>query len=133
MRFEHVGLSCRDMAKQVAFYRDLLGLRERQHETPPDGSTTILLDAEGGGGLELIHRPEIVDAPARPLPENEAGVRHFCFAVDSMGEVRALLEGADIPFIVEPRRPKVMKGAAWIAFCKDPEGNIVEFVEKMRG
>jgi Lactoylglutathione lyase and related lyases len=130
MYFEHVGLSCKDIETQVAFYRDLLKLTVRQHEKTADGATVYILDAQGGGGMELIHRPEMVNLPARLLPDDEVGVRHFCFAVENMKELHAFLTGKGIEFTVEPRPPKVMKEATSVAFCKDPEGNLVEFIEK---
>ena len=118
------------MTKERTFFSNCTPYAVRQYETTQDGATVVILDAQGGGGLELICRPEIVDTPARPLPANEVGVRHFSFAVENMAAVHSLLTSRGIVFTTEPRAPKIMKGAALIAFCKDPEGNLVEFIEK---
>ncbi len=132
MFFEHAGIACSHMEKSVTFYRDLLQLTVRQYDERPEG-TTVILDAENGCGVELVSNPNITGTPARALPKDEAGVRHIAFAVPDMNEIVSRLKAHGVEFTVEPRRPFVMKGANWVAFCKDPDGNIVEFIEKQSG
>jgi glyoxylase I family protein len=124
-----VCIACSNIDKSVTFYRDLLGMKELQHEKTPEGMTIVLLDA-GGGGLELFGSSEIRDTPAPALPESSAGIRHFAVTVSNMSKVYDFLRSKGVEFTVHPRAPKVMKNATGIAFCKDPDGILVELIER---
>jgi glyoxylase I family protein len=125
--FEHVCLACRDIERSLVFYRDHLKMKVLQYETAPDGNRVAILDA-GGGGLELIGNPNITGRPVQVLPMSSPGIRHFAFAVADVKEVTDFLRGQGVEITVEPRPPKVMKDCNGIAFCKDPDGNLVEFI-----
>ncbi len=127
--FEHVGIACSNIDKSLEFYRDLLGLKVLQYEKTPDGTTVALLDA-GGGGLELFGSATIRDTPAPQVPERSAGIRHFGFTVTDLQKTFDLLRYRGVEFPVLPRKPKVMKNATMLAFCKDPDGLLIELVER---
>jgi glyoxylase I family protein len=124
-----VGVACSNIEKSVEFYRDFLQMKVLQSEKTAEGGTVVILDA-GGGGLELVSNPKIKDTPAPELPPSSAGLRHFSFAVGDMKKVVDFLKSKGVEFTQEPRPPKVMKNATGIAFCKDPDGNLVEFIER---
>jgi catechol 2,3-dioxygenase-like lactoylglutathione lyase family enzyme len=127
--FEHVCLACSNIEKSVEFYRDFLGMTVRQYETTPEGVTVVLLDTSGGG-LELFGSAEIRDTPAPQLPPSSAGIRHLALIVSDMAAIYESLCAKGVEFTVLPRKPKVMKNATGVAFCKDPDGNFVEFIER---
>jgi glyoxylase I family protein len=125
--FEHVCLACNDIEKSLVFYRDLLKMKVLQYEDAPDGNKVAILDA-GGGGLELIGNPNISGQSAPVLPMSSPGMRHFSFAVGDVKKITDFLRDKGVEITVEPRPPKVMKNCNGIAFCKDPDGNLVEFI-----
>ena len=127
--FEHVGVACSNIVKSVEFYCDYLGMKVLQDEKTAEGGRVVILDANGGG-LELISSPGIINTPAPLLPDSSAGIRHFSFAILDMKKTVDFLKSQGVIFTEEPRAPKRMKNATLIAFCKDPDGNLVEFIER---
>lgn len=127
--FEHVGVACSNIEKSIEFYCDFLGLKIALDEMSPDGTRVVVVNTDGGG-LELFGAESIRETPAPTLPKTSSGIRHFAFAVSNMAETHAFLKSKGVEFAVEPRKPKVMPNTDWIAFCRDPDGNLVELVER---
>jgi catechol 2,3-dioxygenase-like lactoylglutathione lyase family enzyme len=113
MRLQHVSLAIPpDGAERArAFYRDLLGLEER--DVPPKLDRTRFVWFRAGGDLEL--HLMLLDEPPPEKP-------HFCLVVDSgLDELRARLEQAG----VATRDATEIVGRGRF-FCHDPFGNLVE-------
>jgi catechol 2,3-dioxygenase-like lactoylglutathione lyase family enzyme len=113
MRLQHVSIAIPpDGAERGrAFYRDLLGLEER--DVPPKLDPTRLVWFRAGGDLEL-HLFLTDEEP----PEQA----HFCLAVEEeLAGLRARLEAAG----VRTRDGTEIVGRPRF-FCRDPFGNLVE-------
>jgi catechol 2,3-dioxygenase-like lactoylglutathione lyase family enzyme len=106
-----------DYEAAVAFYRDVLGLREVD-----DGAFRL------EGGMLLLFDPTRSSQPGRPVPSHGAtGPGHVAFAVgdgelDSWGEA------------FRERGVKIEQEVAWpqggrSIYVRDPAGNSVELVE----
>jgi len=125
--FEHVGVTSSNLDRTIDFYVGLLGLdlvlRKRQAK-----GELAFLDA-GGGMLEVIAPDQEVDL-ATDVPDGVAGIRHLTLAFDDIDEVVARLETAGIEIIERPRLAHNRELLRRVAFCRDPDGIVVELVER---
>lgn len=142
--FNHSGFVVRDMDKMVSFYRDDLGLvvvREVESIAPPEGnhtgipgvkrSLTFVGVPDGEHVLELV---QFIDPPS-PEEEKRAmnyelGAAHVCFNVSDLETLHKDLSEKGIQFITEPKfTPTEDGGRRGIVYCRDPEGNFLEFIQ----
>jgi catechol 2,3-dioxygenase-like lactoylglutathione lyase family enzyme len=135
----HVGIVVVDLDRALGFYRDLLGLavaREmdeggeylaRITALPGATARTVKLAAPGGGMVELLR---FTSHPGTVGPEPSAaapGCSHVAFTVDDVEALHARLTAAGVRFHAPPQISP--DGGARVAYCRDPEGTIVELVE----
>ena len=129
--FEHVGMTSGDLDRTIAFYRDLLGLKLVLRKPSGQGEVAFL-DA-GGGMLEIFASKDDKAVPSRDVPPGEAGVRHLTFAFDEVDTIFAALEAAGVAVVERPRPAHHTEMIARVAFVRDPDGIIVELIERAFG
>ena len=139
-RIHHTALSTPDLARAVAFYRDLLGFEVVSEFGWPAGSKgpDRMLGLEGtacraamlrhgDSMLELFEfsqptpRPQ---APDRPVVDH--GITHVCFLVDDVEVEHARLAAAGVRFHYPPRPSR---GGVRACYGRDPDGNVFELIE----
>jgi len=119
-----LGIICGDIQASLHFYQDLLGLTSAG--TNPATTGTMHRLRFGSSDVKLI------DPTKRPGSgpvgiDQQLGFRYLTFVVTNLDEVIARLEAENIEFT----RPKTeVRPGTTIAMVKDPDGNIVEFVER---
>jgi glyoxylase I family protein len=128
--FEHVGTTTADMDRAIAFYRDLLGLTLKLRK-PSGGGEVAFLDA-GGGMLEVV-APKDGAGRSRDVPLSEAGMRHITLAYDSVDAMFEKLEAAGVEIVERPRDAFNTEIVRRVAFVRDPDGIIVELIERAPG
>jgi catechol 2,3-dioxygenase-like lactoylglutathione lyase family enzyme len=119
-----LGMVVSDIKASLNFYQDILGL-EFVGITPVWFGTMHRLRF-GTSDFKLID-------PKTPPPrgliglENQLGYRYVTFGIKNISQVCSLLKNKGIEFTLPETeiRPGVR-----IAMVKDPDGNIVEFVER---
>ncbi len=126
MRILHTMLRVGDLDRSLAFYTDVLGMRELRRQDYPDGRFTLAFvgyqsEAEGAV-LELTHN---WDTPAYELG-NAYG--HIALEVDdayaACEQIRA--RGGKVVREAGPMK----HGSTVIAFVEDPDGYKVELIQK---
>jgi glyoxylase I family protein len=128
--FEHVGMTSGNLDRTVDFYCGLLGLTLALRKKGPRGELAFL---DTGSGMLEVSAPLAEITRSRDVPPHEAGMRHLTLAFDDIDPVVARLEAADIE-ILEPPRPAVfIEMLRRVAFVRDPDGIIVELVERAEG
>ena len=139
----HTGLVVRDINRSLAFYRDTLGLhvKSTQEET---GSflDTILADqgivvqtvkmaaSSGETLLELLYFKAPVGIElgiCLPKPYNSFGFTHLAFTVGEVELACTAVITAGGQCLSPPQ--KSADGSVRVAFCRDPEGNLLELVQ----
>ena len=88
MKIEHVALFCRDLEAMRQFFLDYFeAVSNEQYHNPRTGLRTYILSfPDGGVRLEVMQRPDTIDAdPSKP----HIGFIHVSFAVGSKEEVDA--------------------------------------------
>ena len=88
MRIEHIALFCKDLEQMRQFFLDhFMAESNEQYHNPRTGLRTYILTfPDGGARLELMQRPDTIDAdPSLP----NIGFVHVSFAVGSKETVDA--------------------------------------------
>ncbi|MFH1594003.1 MAG: VOC family protein [Candidatus Omnitrophota bacterium] len=139
--FRHTGIVIFDLDKELHFYRDLLGLRivKDEVETGPyidavldtKGTRvrTIKMEADTGGLLELLWFGSHLTKREDQSAPYDPGLSHIAFTVSDLNSVYNRLRVKGVCFNSEPMLST--GGFAKVAFCRDPEGNLVELVEEI--
>ena len=110
-----------DIPATVAFYRDVVGVREIEAPAPDSAAFRL-----GDGTLLLIFNPSMSSAPGRFVPSHGAtGAGHLAFRVDALDPCVEHLRGAGLEIEREITWP--LGGRS--VYVRDPAGNSVEFVE----
>jgi glyoxylase I family protein len=128
--FEHINLVCSDLDRTLAFYRDLLGMREVVRKPSGDGGEMAFLAFPDGGMLEIVCPKGAVVTPAREVPRTEAGMRHLAVTVENVNQAHEKLEGAGVTFVEKPRDAINKEILKRVAFCLDPDGVTIELTER---
>jgi catechol 2,3-dioxygenase-like lactoylglutathione lyase family enzyme len=113
---DHVVLRCRDQARMLRFYTDVLGLVEERR-------------LEAIGLIQLRAGRSLVDlVPGAPAGYEGANVDHVCLAIEpvAMDDVVRELAARDVETIGEPMIRYGATGNGPSLYLRDPEGNVVE-------
>jgi catechol 2,3-dioxygenase-like lactoylglutathione lyase family enzyme len=119
-----IGIICRDIKQSLAFYQDLLGLTKIGELPIPFGHMHRL--GFGESFVKLVD-PKVVPAAGPAGLTSQLGFRYLTFQVSNIDEICAECEKAGVAF--ELPKQLLMPGVT-IAMVRDPDGNIVEFVER---
>ncbi len=116
MRLHHVSIPAppETIEQGRQFYGELLGMTELPQPVSLEPGSVLWFQA-GDGELHLFQ-----ESPANPV----ATGRHFCFAVESITDVRQRLERFGIE--IEDATPIHNRPRF---FCQDPFGNRLEITE----
>ena len=128
--FEHVGMTSGDLDRTIAFYCGLLGLTLALRKKT-DRAEVAFLDT--GNGMLEVARPNAEVFRARDVPPHEAGMRHLTFAVDSVDAMVERLVAAGVEVLEGPRPAYFVEVIKRVAFVRDPDGIMVELVERAAG
>lgn len=135
-----IGICCSDLDKLRKFYVDVLGCTPiNEIEVPTEKSRPAALAESGykvarlqtpwGERLKLLQpatAPENV--PAKEWILNRRGLAYITFIVDDLKAIIARLKAAGVVFLTGTDRVEVRPGT-FLSFIRDPEGNVLEFVE----
>ncbi|HTY71613.1 MAG TPA: VOC family protein [Actinomycetes bacterium] len=132
-RLDHVGLAVRDLAAAESWYRAAFGYQRELalRVEALELDIVMLIHPEHGDRLELLHRPG--SAPGlRPADPGEAALS------EAYGHVAFDVIGVDATFervislgarpVMSPR-PSPEPGVR-MAFVADPEGNLLELLDR---
>lgn len=118
----HASVLVADTGRALEFYRDLLGLAV-DPERPDFGFPGAWLDV----GAQQIH---LLELPGAELAGDRAAHggrdRHLALYVRALDPLRAALERGGVPYTVSRSGRRAL-------FCRDPDGNALEFIEVAEG
>lgn len=119
-----IGLLVGDIAASLAFYEGVLGLHKVQQM--PTSFGTMHRMAFGDSFVKLID-PAVPPPPGVPGLHGARGLRYLTFPVTNIDEVCEACRRAGVSFDVQ--KTEFMPGVT-IAMVRDPDGNVVEFVQR---
>lgn len=140
----HIGITVSDLDKSLEFYRDYLGFKvEKQMVESGEcidrfsalegvNVTTVKMSGtEPTGMIELLYyHSHNDDSPqSTDYPITRVGCSHFALTISDLDSLYENLINAGIhfnyPVQISP------DGNVKIAFCRDPDGNLIELVEEL--
>jgi catechol 2,3-dioxygenase-like lactoylglutathione lyase family enzyme len=136
----HAGLATHDMDGLLGFYGGLLGLEavfelEWEVGNPdndavvglPDSAARLVMLRAGAAHLELFEfRNPVGRAAVRDRNVNDVGISHVCLDVDDARAEHDRLTAAGVTFHGPVQE---IAGQVRVAYCRDPDGNVVELQE----
>jgi glyoxylase I family protein len=144
----HVNANCSDLARSLAFYRDLVGLAPLSHTkpVPQDGSgfglpgrvqwdAHLLHDERGlaGPAIDLLEWQQPRPTGRPPRAANQLGFYRLCLAHPDLDALHARFTAAGVRTASEPVEMPLdpASGLRVRFFCAfDPDGTCVEFIEQ---
>ena len=114
----HASLIVADTAASLVFFRDVLGIH--QVERPDLGFPGAWLQV----GSQQVHLLELENPdPVTGRPKHGWRDRHVALNVLSLAAVKEALDKHGIVYTLSKSGRKAL-------FCRDPDGNAVEFIEQ---
>jgi len=117
-RILHASFIVADTQQALEFYQQILGL-ECDPYRPDLGYPGAWLNI-GEGQIHLLELPN--PDPVTGRPEHGGRDRHLAMQIESITELKQKLDGANISYTESKSGRKAL-------FCRDPDGNALEFIE----
>ncbi len=128
MRIDHAALFCRDLEQLRQFFINYFDARsnEQYHNSRTGLRTYILSFTEGSTRLELMQRPDVLDAdPSQPA----IGYVHLSFAVGSKKGVDLLTRRLAADGYTVTSGPRTTGDGYYESCILGPEGIQIELTE----
>ena len=133
----HVAIRVKDIDKNLAFYRDILGFQIGRTFHRKDGATVYDLSRDPSqiGEIQLLHFADLPQGQtaANPIPPQAAGVDHVALLVEDMAGLyeHLLKNGVEVP--IAPRSlfsvtAKPGENQPQACHIKDPNGVTIELI-----
>jgi glyoxylase I family protein len=122
VEMHHASLLVADTARALGFYRDVLGLAV-DGSRPDLGYPGAWLQV-GGRQIHLLELPN--PDPVEGRPAHGGRDRHIALLVCDLDWLVRRLVGAGVPYTLSRSGRRAL-------FCRDPDGNALEFVESDAG
>ena len=139
---DHVAVTVSDMERSLAFYCDLLGLKEvERHRLEGDtiskmaGKPDVIMEVVR---LEAPETPGVMlDLQQYVVPEGkvsdaqlgDVAQSHFCFGVPDVWAAYRDLQAKGVEFVSEPVSFDLEWGIVYVVFFKDPDGFTLELMQ----
>jgi len=113
----HSSILVQDLAQTRLFYEGLLGLTPSLLR-PDLGYPGVWYEV----GAQQIHVLALATAPQEVHAEHGGRDRHIALAIDDIAALKAKLDEVMFPYTLSRSGRRAL-------FCRDPDGNALEFVE----
>ncbi len=119
-----IGLFVSNIKASLDFYQGLLGLEKTEELQIPFGTLHRL--RFGGSDVKLIDPKQVPPAGTIGI-DKQLGIRYLTFVIKDLKGLCEQLRGKGVEFTIPETE---IRPGTRIAMVKDPDGNIVEFVER---
>jgi lactoylglutathione lyase len=117
----YVAFQVKDMPKSLNFYQEILGFKYaltlRDNQGKPSAEC---LQVGNDQFIKLFY----ADSAAPHIPPKSTN-NHICLSVADIHETGRILEEQGIELVIPVRG---REGANWQCWCRDPDGNYIEFM-----
>ena len=147
-RVMHVNINCSDLSRSLTFYQDFVGLKAMSHTAPqPQDGAGFGMEGEVQWDAHILHDERGMEGPALDLLEwkkpsptgkpysvaNQLGFFRLCILVPDVDAVYARAQASGISCIAPPMEYPIDREADFsvrVVNCFDPDGTVIEFVER---
>lgn len=140
IKIRHIGIVTSDVKKSLSFY-SLLGFNvfKKQKESGRFVESILLLKGVEVETIKLKNKNEqMIEILNYITPSNsgyrkyinDIGISHIAFSVEELNQLYFNLLNYKVDFLSEPKISEDKKHL--VCFCKDPDGNFIELVEKIK-
>jgi catechol 2,3-dioxygenase-like lactoylglutathione lyase family enzyme len=138
---DHVGISVPNLARSIAFYRDVLGMKLLAEVHFSGEKYDAILGLEGARGtaallvrektgVELFEFAHPIPIQReRDCPVSHHGISHFCLQVRDLDQEYRRMVAAGVRFHSAPLE---FPGHVRAAYGRDPDGNAFELLEVLK-
>jgi glyoxylase I family protein len=119
IKIQHVSFIVADTEAALGFYLDVLGL-ELDPQRPDLGYPGAWLNLNETQQIHLLELPN--PDPVTGRPEHGGRDRHTAFYIKDLSDIQHALAEAGVAFTLSKSGRKAL-------FCRDPDGNALEFIE----
>ena len=119
-----VGIFVSNIKKSLDFYQGILGLEKT--EEVQTGFGTLHRLHYGTSDVKLMDPKKVPPAGLIGL-EKQLGIRYLTFVIRDLSDLCAVLKQKGVEFTIPETQ---IRPGTRIAMVKDPDGNIIEFVER---
>jgi glyoxylase I family protein len=121
--YDHVNLQCRDIARSLRFYTEVLNLPLCRCDRNTAGEITFVSVQAGPAIVDLMPRPAYV-----PPPAQQAGMNHFALEIApcDADHLAADLRAQGVEVYEGPVRRQGAKGMGMAVYLRDPDGHGIE-------
>tara|TARA_Y100001963_G_scaffold160007_1_gene266987 strand:- start:5415 stop:5852 length:438 start_codon:yes stop_codon:yes gene_type:complete len=140
----HIGITVSDLERSLEFYRDYLGFTVEKQMlesgtcidnfsalTGVEVTTVKMAGSTSGAMIELLyyhsHNDDSPQSVAYPI--TRIGCSHFALTVNDLDSLYECLTHVGVTFNHPVQTSP--DGNVKIAFCRDPDGNLIELVEDL--
>lgn len=104
-KINHIGIAVQKLDEQVAWYRDVLGLKFLGYEEVPSQKVRVAMFEVGQTHIELLE-PTAPDSPiAKHIEKKGPGIHHLAYEVDNLTQTIAHLQSNSVQMIDTAPRP----------------------------
>lgn len=111
-----------ELRESGPYVDDLLGLSGAE-------VTSLKLSVPGGQVVELLHFPTHPESPVWRGTPTTTGYTHIAVTVTDLESTRRRLQAEGAELVAQPQ--KSPDGKVLVAYCRGPEGVLVELVEEL--
>lgn len=127
MKIEHIALYVTDLEAARTFFQNYFGATSNDgYRNSKTDFRSYFLTFTDGARLELMHKPELVDAGSR---ENRYGYAHVAFSVGSKEAVDALTRRLELDGYIVASGPRTTGDGYYESCIVDLDGNLIEITE----
>lgn len=128
-----VAISVADLEAETAWYVEKLGFAVERDVELGDGRIFFRWLTRGNERIELVHSPTAAPGTPRPLPPAHAGLHgltHLTLETADLAATRAALAARGVTPVMDITTVKEL--GISVLYLRDPEGNYVEIVERLK-
>ena len=140
-KLRHTGIVVRNLNQSIVFY-EALGFKTWKREIEQGQFLETVVDLKNvrvetaklkapcGALLELLqYHSHPVEMEISPQPSNQLGCSHIALTVGSIDKALECVQSCGGSIVNQPATAPV--GTVRVAYCHDPEGNLLELVEEI--
>jgi methylmalonyl-CoA/ethylmalonyl-CoA epimerase len=130
-KLSHIGIAVRNLAEQIPYYRDILGLPYLGEETVEEQKVKVALFQLGESRIELLEATSPESPIAKFIESKGPGLHHIALNVDDCGA--ALHKVAEQGVRLIDQTPRIGAEGCKIGFLhpKSSFGVLTEFTEEL--